>query len=102
MQEEPKTARAAVDSAPILHRLQGMGLLAISGILFYIIFDSRIVYAKVLYVAPAFASIGVWMMAFGYPKRDDEMAPLWWRIGLVALTLTLFSMTLMFVDSRLP
>lgn len=62
----------------IRHRLEGLFSLAVSLVLLYLVFVTRVITPKVLYLIPALAAVGSWLVVFGYPKRDDGLAPAWW------------------------
>lgn len=75
----------------IRHRLEGLFSLAVSLVLLYLVFVTRVITPKVLYLIPALAAVGSWLVVFGYPKRDDGLAPAWWRLGLVTTTALFFA-----------
>jgi hypothetical protein len=77
-------------SGSIRHRLEGVFALAFSVSLLYLVFEMRVITPKVLYLIPATAAVGLWLVVFGHPKRDDGLAPRWWRLGLVTTTALFF------------
>lgn len=78
-------------SGSIRHRIEGVLSLGVSGVLVWLVFVTRTITPKILYLIPVTASIGLWFIAFGYPTNEEGVAPRWWRIGLVATTALFFA-----------
>jgi hypothetical protein len=82
------------DQAPVWHRVQGMGLLAVAGFLSYLFLVERVITPKLLFVTPLVAATGLWQLLCGHPLRADGMTPAWWRIGLVVTAVVFVWVTL--------
>jgi hypothetical protein len=81
----------------VRHRIQGVIALLVAGVLAFFCLSLHAITIRAMFVAPMAAAIGVWMIAFGYPKRADGLAPLWWRLGLIATVVVFVGVTLHFV-----
>jgi hypothetical protein len=82
-QTDPRTSEATtIASRPRFH---GVGFLAVGGALAYFTIATHVITAKALLAVPLMLACGLWMVVFGYPKRKDGVAPLWWRLGLLAI-----------------
>ena len=78
------------------HRIEGAAMLLLGGGRAYLILQGHFLEPKALLAAPLLASTGAWMLAFGYPKRADGMAPGWWRLGLITLAIAATAATMHF------
>lgn len=65
-------------------RLLGLPFLVFAGIFAALVFAAGFRNGKVILGIPLFSVTGGWLVAFGYPVRDDGLTPPWWRLGLVA------------------
>ena len=81
----------------IRHRLEGLATLVFGLGLLYLVFVTRVITPKVLYLIPALAAVGLWLVIFGYPTRDDGLAPGWWRLGLLTTTAIFFGLAARFL-----
>jgi hypothetical protein len=79
------------------HRIEGGLALFAAGGLAYLCLAIHEIPIKLLYVVPVLAATGLWMVAFGYPRRSDGLAPGWWRLGLVATAILFLAATFHYV-----
>jgi hypothetical protein len=54
--------------------------------------------ARLIMGIPFFGATGLWLLVFGYPKRADGLAPVWWRLGLVGCVVVLTAGTALTLD----
>ncbi len=73
----PTTVDAARDRSPILHRGGGALALAGGGVLVYLGVVERVPSLRMLATGAILVAMGGWMMAFGYPRNAEGLAPLW-------------------------
>jgi hypothetical protein len=62
--------------------MQGVVALIASGALTYVYLSTGFITGRLLLLIPLLGALGLWFVAFGYPRRADGLAPGWWRLGL--------------------
>jgi hypothetical protein len=72
--------------------------LAFGGALAYLTLAMHAITPRVFLATPLLLACGLWMIVFGYPKRQDGLAPAWWRLGLVATATVFFALTCVIID----
>ena len=68
-------------------RIYGALFLAFAAVAGWLVFSEGFRRARAIVVVPLFGATGLWMLIFGYPVREDGLAPAWWRLGLVGVVI---------------
>ena len=79
------------------HRVGGAAMLAMALGLSFLLASDRVFPAKAVLALPCVGAVGLWLLAFGHPVREDGLAPVWWRAGLGATLVVLFAASLFYV-----